>query len=120
MAPFLGGNNQFGGQNNTQNITEVVKDATLKQMFEEQVYAKIKEWPEDHPDIDREELKETAEKIEKEIQKEVPNEGKLKRWIGVLKDNAPDILETVATVITNPPSGVAIALKKVAGFFRKN
>jgi hypothetical protein len=120
VGNISGGTSQIGGRNNTQTVTHGITDATLRQFFEQQVYSKIEQWPENHPDIDREELKDTAEKIEKEIQKEEPNEGKLKRWIGVLKDNAPDILETVATIITNPPSGVAMALKKVAGLFKKS
>lgn len=66
------------------------------------------------PEVDKEELKETVQKIEQEVAKgDAANEGKLERWVKYLNDIAPDIIEVAATTLLNPVAGVTVALKNI-------
>ncbi len=69
----------------------------------------------DDPDVDREEIKETVEKIEAEIKKgDEASASKVERWLGFLSQMAPDILEVTAATLTSPIAGVAAIIRNVA------
>jgi len=78
------------------------------------VYRQIETRPED-PDVDKEELTETVQKVEKEAAKgEAANPSKVERWLKTLALMAPDILEVTAACLLNPVAGVATVIRKVA------
>jgi hypothetical protein len=67
------------------------------------------------PDVDKEEIKETVEKIEKEAEKgEKANASKIGRWLENLKEMAPDIFEVAVATWANPAAGFGMILTKVA------
>lgn len=66
------------------------------------------------PDPQRQEVKETIELIEGEVQKEDINEKALKHYIRTLARMAPDILDVVITSATNPMLGAVTILRKIA------
>jgi hypothetical protein len=78
------------------------------------VYKQIEARPED-PDVDKEELTETVQKVEQEAAKgEEANPTKMERWLKFLGDMAPDILEVTAACLTNPLAGVGTVIRKIA------
>lgn len=78
------------------------------------VYQKIEERPED-PDVDKEELAETVQKVEKEAAKgEEANPTKVERWLKFLGGMAPDILKVTAAALANPLAGVGTAIGLIA------
>jgi hypothetical protein len=78
------------------------------------VYQQIEERPKD-PDVGKEELVETVQKIEVEAAKgEGANPSKVERWLKFLGSMAPDILEVAAAALANPMAGVATAIRKIA------
>jgi hypothetical protein len=81
------------------------------------IYQQIKARPED-PNVDKEELNDTVEKVQKETGKgEQANPDKVARWLKSLADAAPDILDVTVATLTNPVMGVATAIRKVAERF---
>jgi hypothetical protein len=91
--------------------------AHVNQLFEV-VYQQIEARSED-PDVDKEELADTVQKIEKEAAKgEQANANKVGRWLGFLADMAPDILKVTAATLANPAAGVATAVRLIAEKFR--
>ena len=67
------------------------------------------------PDIDREEIKETVEKIEAEVKKgDEVNVSKVERWLSFLGQMAPDILEVTAATLASPIAGVGAIIRNVA------
>lgn len=68
----------------------------------------------DDPNLDKQELKDTVDKIAQEANKgDAANQGKLERWVKYLGDIAPDVLEVAATTLLNPVAGVTVALKNI-------
>lgn len=91
----------------------------LSQAFA-QIYKQIEDRPSD-PNVDKEEIQEQIEKIEKEAQKgEHAHEGRLKRWLGTLGEMAPDIFDVVISTLTNPMMGATTVVQKVAQKARGN
>ena len=85
----------------------------LAKLFKE-IYKQIEERPED-PDVDKEELAETVEKVEKEAAKgEKANPTKVERWLKFLGGMAPDILKVTAAALANPVAGVGTAIGLIA------
>jgi hypothetical protein len=83
-----------------------------------QVYQQIERRPPD-PNVDKEEIQETTQKIQEEVQKgEDANVTKVERWLKILKDTAPDVLEVTAGVLVNPVAGVADGIRRVAARMR--
>ena len=79
-----------------------------------QVYRQIEARPED-PDVDKEELVETVQKVEEEAARGAEaNPNKVERWLRFLGDMAPDILEVTVACLTNPLAGVGTTLRKIA------
>jgi hypothetical protein len=79
-----------------------------------QIYQQIDARPED-PDVDKEELTETVQKVEQEAAKgEEANPTKVERWLKFLGNVAPDILEVTVACLTNPLAGVGTVIRKIA------
>jgi len=67
------------------------------------------------PDVDKEELKDTVQKVEDEVKKgEEANPTKVERWLKFIGDMAPDILQVTAATLANPAMGLSVAIKKIA------
>lgn len=66
------------------------------------------------PDVQKQEVKETIELIEGEVQKENIDEKALKHYIRTLARMAPDILDVVIASALNPAVGAITVLKKIA------
>lgn len=86
--------------------------ASLADLFME-VNRRIERLPE-QPEIEQEELKDTARRVEKEIAKgDEANPDRLKRWLEVLEKYAPEVVEIVVNTLLNPGAGAASAIKSV-------
>lgn len=78
------------------------------------IYQQIEARPED-PDVDKAELKETVQKIQKETAKgDAGNPNKVERWLKTVALMADDILGVTVTSLTNPAAGVAAVIRKIA------
>jgi hypothetical protein len=65
----------------------------------------------DDPAVDRDEIRQTVERVEQEVGKgEAANPDKVKRWLTTLSDLAPDIVTAVVRVLANPAANVAGAI----------
>jgi zinc-ribbon domain len=90
-----------------------VSGAELAALFDA-IYKRIDARP-DNPDVDKEELQGTVQRIQAEASKgEEANPGKVRRWLNALADIAPDILEVTVSSLINPIAGVATAIRSVA------
>jgi hypothetical protein len=88
-------------------------DKELSALFD-RLYEAIQTRPPD-PNVDKEEISETVQKIEQEVKKgDQANESKLKRWLETLNNMAPDILDVILASLDGPGSGLRAVLKKVA------
>jgi hypothetical protein len=78
------------------------------------VYQQIEARPE-APDVDKEELTDTVQKIQDEVAKgEQANPNKVERWLGNLAKMAPDILDVTVACLTSPAVGIATVIRKIA------
>jgi len=67
------------------------------------------------PNVDKEEIVETVQKIQDEVSKgEQINETKLSRWTENLSKMAPDIVDVALASLGGPVSGATAVLKKIA------
>lgn len=82
------------------------------------VFQKFIQVIEDRPDeqnVDKDELKDTIQKIEAEVKKgEQANPSKVERWLKFLAVMAEDIFEVVTTTLANPIAGVAKSIQLIA------
>jgi hypothetical protein len=93
-------------------VTQGLGGAEIARLFEA-VYQKIEARPED-PDVDKAELTQTVEKIQREAAKgEAANPNKVERWLKTLGMMAPDILEVTAACLLNPIAGIGTVIRKV-------
>jgi uncharacterized protein associated with vWA-MoxR-VMAP ternary system len=93
--------------------TSGTNDKELSALFEK-LYATIQSRPPD-PNIDKEEISQSVQKIEQEIKKgDQANDSKLKRWLEGLDKMAPDIVDVIFASLGGPVSGLTAVLKKVA------
>jgi hypothetical protein len=92
--------------------------AGLAALFQ-QVSRQIDRLPE-REEIDKDELKDTANRLEKEIAKgEQANPERMKRWLDVLEKFAPDVVEILVNALLNPGAGAASVVKAaLRGFAR--
>jgi len=89
-----------------------IQAAALTAMFEA-VFKKIDTLP-TNPDVDKDEIVETVQKIQNEANKEnQANPNKLERWLTSIAQMAPDILDVMAASLVSPISGVAVTIKKI-------
>jgi len=103
----------YGGYN----VSEGVSGAELTKLFEA-VYGRIAAHAAD-PDADVDMLRDTAGKIEQEAARgEQADSSKIRRWLATLGKVAPDVLEVVVNVLTNPGAAVASGVRLVADAFR--
>ena len=78
------------------------------------IYQQIEARPE-APDVDKEELADTVQKIQAEVARgEQANPNKVERWLGNLAKMAPDILDVTLACLTNPAVGIAAVISKIA------
>jgi hypothetical protein len=90
----------------------------LEEKFQN-IYKAIESRPED-PLVEKEEITQTVQRIEKETaKKEEAEPAKIERWLGTLAKVAPDILDIVVAVLTNPALGITTALRKIASNYRE-
>jgi hypothetical protein len=90
-----------------------INEEQLSLVFEK-MYQAIQSRPDD-PNIDKEELSETVQRIEQEVKKgDQANDSKLKRWMESLNKMAPDIVDVILASLGGPVSGMTAVLKKVA------
>lgn len=86
----------------------------------EQLQQAILARPED-PDIDKEEIVETVQKIEIESQKgEQANPKKVERWVQNLNNMAPDIVDVILASLGGPVSGFTAILKNISKHARQS
>jgi hypothetical protein len=101
------------GKNITQTSQEGVGGQDLVSLFNA-INKQVDARPED-PNVDKDEIKNTLKQIVDEAGKgNAANPAKIERWLKLLKDIAPDILEVTAAALLNPVAGVAVAVMKVA------
>lgn len=85
----------------------------------EKLYQAIQARPDD-PNIDKEEISETVQRIEQEVKKgDQANDSKLKRWMESLNRMAPDIVDVILASLGGPVSGMTAVLKKVTEHARQ-
>ena len=90
-----------------------INEEQLSLVFEK-LYQAIQARPDD-PNVDKEEINETVQKIEQEVKKgDRANDSKLKRWMENLNKMAPDIVDIIIASLGGPVSGLTAVLKKVA------
>jgi hypothetical protein len=95
-----------------------INEEQLSLVFEK-MYQAIQSRPDD-PNIDKEELSETVQRIEQEVKKgDQANDSKLKRWMESLNKMAPDIVDVILASLGGPVSGLTAVLKKVAEHARQ-
>lgn len=101
------------GRRASATVTQGVSVAELAQLFGV-VYQQIEARPDD-PDVDKEEIQEQVQKIEKEAAGgEEANPSKVERWLKGLLAMAPDIFDVTVATLANPIAGVATVIRKVA------
>ncbi len=97
---------------------EGIGDAELAALFAD-VYRKIEARPAD-ADVDKGEVVEVVEKIEKEAAKgEEANPRKVERWLKTLAMMGDDILDVTTACLINPAAGVATVIRKIAAKARE-
>lgn len=88
-------------------------DATSLAALFQQVSRRIDRLPEQE-EIDKDELKDLARRVESEIAKgDQASPERLKRWLDVLEKYAPEVVEILVNALLNPGAGVAAAIKAV-------
>jgi uncharacterized caspase-like protein len=101
------------GRNAQTTYTEGLRGEDLVRLFA-QVYRQIEARPDD-PNVDKEELVDTVQKVEEEAAKgEMSNPNKVERWLKNLVQMAPDILDVTVACLTHPLTGVGTVIRKVA------
>jgi hypothetical protein len=109
---IAGGDHVHGDKVGRDKISGVT-GVDLTQMFRD-IYQRIEARSAD-PNVDKEEVKDSVQKIEQEVKKgEEANPSKVERWLKTLKDMAPDIGDLTIACLTNPAVGVAMVIKKIA------
>lgn len=69
----------------------------------------------DDPNVDKDELKETVNKIEQEAAKgPAANEKKVERWLTFLASMADDIFDVTVSTLTSPVLGISKAIQLIA------
>ena len=95
-----------------------INEEQLALVFEK-MYQAIQSRPDD-PNIDKEEISGTVERIEQEVKKgDQANDSKLNRWMESLNQMAPDIVDVILASLGGPVSGLTAVLKKVAEHVRQ-
>lgn len=94
-------------------ITKGSHNVQIDRLFE-RIYEQIESRPEDG-DVDKGEIVDTVQKIQIEsVKSDRVNVNKVERWLKTLSLMAPDIWDVTVASLTNPISGVATVVRKVA------
>ena len=110
---YVGGNLNVSGDFVGRDKIVIVSGDEVTKLFAD-VYRRIKARPVD-PDVDREELTDTVQKIEQEVALgEQADADKVERWLRTLAPMAPDIFEVIVACLTSPAAGIAAVVRKVA------
>ena len=95
-----------------------INEEQLSLVFEK-MYQAIQSRPDD-PNIDKEEINETVQRIEQEVKKgDQANDSKMERWMESLNKMAPDIVDVILASLGGPVSGLTAVMKKVAEHARQ-
>ena len=87
--------------------------AELSRQFA-QIKKQIEERPAD-PQVEKDELRETVERIEREVRKgEAADPGKVERWLRFLAEMADDVFRVTVAALSHPAAGVAKAVQLIA------
>lgn len=100
----------------TTTTTAGVNAAALVELIKafKEIDRKIDARPENR-DVDKDELKETVNKIQEEAKKgEQANPNKIERWLKSLLGMADDIFQVTAATLTNPELGIGTAVRLIA------
>jgi hypothetical protein len=98
------------GRDGQATVTQGLGGDEIARLFEA-IYQRIEARPED-PDVDKEELTETVQKVQEETAKgEEANPKKVERWLSNLAEMAPDILDVTVACLTSPAVGIATICK---------
>ena len=99
-------------------VSHGLDPAALVELFKE-VNRRIERLPA-QAEIDQDELKDTAQRVEQEVAKgDQANPDRLKRWLEVLEKYAPEVVEIVVNTLLNPGAGAASAVKSVLKQFSR-
>lgn len=94
-------------------ITTGSHNVQIDRLFE-RIYEQIESRPEDG-DVDKGEIVDTVQNIQIEsVKSDRVNVNKVERWLKTLSLMAPDIWDVTVASLTNPISGVATVVRKVA------
>ena len=94
-------------------VTQGLSSEDLSELFAT-IYREIERRPTD-PDVDKEEITEAVQRIEKEAAKgQDANPSKIERWLHSLARMAPDILDVTAACLSSPAVGIATTIRKIA------
>jgi hypothetical protein len=106
-----GSGNVFGHRSQSQ-VQQGVSGADLANLFAP-IYEQIQASQE--PDVIKSTVTEQVQQVEQEASKgEHADAEKIEGWLTVIGRMAPDILEVVASTLTNPVAGIATTVKKIA------
>jgi len=113
VGDISGGKGIAIGRGAQATVTEGLGGDEIARLFAA-VYQRIETRPGD-PDVDKEELTETVQKIQQEVaQGEQANPSKVERWLKNLALMASDIFDVTVACLTSPVTGIATVIRKVA------
>jgi hypothetical protein len=124
---FVGGHVSAGGDfvgrdltvrgNYTRSTQAGLSGGEIAQLFGA-VYHRISE-PTTARMADDQEVHDTVARVEQEVAKgEQADAERIERWLGTLKDIAPDVLEVAVNVLISPAAAVTSAVRAVAKRFQ--
>lgn len=112
VGPITGSTGVAIGRGASATVTSGATPADLAAAFA-LIYKQIDARPVD-PQVEKDELVETVQRIEKEAGKgAAADEGKLGRWVKNIAGMAPDILDVMAAALGGPLSAAGVILQKV-------
>jgi hypothetical protein len=98
---------------------QVIRIENYQEALFEMVHQRIAERPEE-PHVDKAEITTAVNTIQEELVKgEDASPTKIERWLNILAEMAPDILDVVLAALVNPPQAVAVVLRKVTDKARR-
>ena len=100
-----------GGDVNIQSTSSMNNSAVTEAFIN--IYKQIESRSID-PNVDKQEITQTIQKIEDEVNKsEDANTSKLQRWLQNLEEMAPDIFSVVIATLSSPQLGITTVIQKI-------
>jgi hypothetical protein len=94
--------------------SQVIRIENYQEALFEKVHQRITDRPVD-PQVDKAEITTAVNTIQEELTKgEGANPNKVERWLNILAEMAPDILDVVLAAMVSPPQAITAVLRKVA------